>query len=79
VNIYFGRLYRIILVVDGGGRTGKIENLVDLHVERECDVMTYQLKIRIAQKVNYVASAASIKIVNANNLKTFFQQSFAKV
>ena len=41
IHARFRRLNRIVLVVNRGGGTGEIVNLVDLHIERKRDVVPH--------------------------------------
>jgi hypothetical protein len=47
MNIHFGCLDGIILVVDGGGRTSQIEYLIYLGIKRKGDVVANNLEIRV--------------------------------
>jgi len=68
VHARLGGLDRITLVVDWRGRTSQIVNLVNLHIERERDIVADQLKMHIVMQVIDIGLGASIKIVDTNNI-----------
>ncbi len=74
-----GRLHRVVLVMDGRGRTGQIVDAVDLHVEREGHVVPHQLEARVVQEVRDVAPRAGEEIVDAEHFRTVGEQPVAKM
>ena len=72
------RLDGITLIMDGGGRTGKVENGIALHVQGESDIMADQFKIFIIHQVKNIPFCSGIKIIHTNHTVTQFQQSFTK-
>jgi hypothetical protein len=42
-------LHRIVLVVNRRSRTCKIADLIDLHIEREGDIVPDQLEVRMTR------------------------------
>jgi hypothetical protein len=71
----FGRLYRVILVVNGGGGTGKVIDFVDLDIQREGDVVAKELKERVIMVALNILLAARIKIIDADDFLTVGQQT----
>jgi hypothetical protein len=63
-----GRLHRVELIVNGRGGAGQIINLVHLDKQRECDVVTQKLEVRIAQKMGDVFLASGIEIIQTDDL-----------
>ena len=43
------RLHRIVLIVNGRGRTGEIVDLIDLQIDRERDVVADQLEVFVVE------------------------------
>jgi hypothetical protein len=74
VDTGFHRLDRIFLIVDGGGRTGKIVDLIHLNVEGKTDIMPHQLKTGIAEQMAYITFASGIEIIHAHHIITAIQQ-----
>src|SRR5690606_36966010 len=57
--------HRILLIVDGRGGAGQVEDLVDLHVERKGHVVADELETRMRMQVFDVSLAASEQVVHA--------------
>jgi hypothetical protein len=49
VHAGFGRLHRIVLVMDGGGGTGQILDLVGFDVERKGDIVPDDFKTMVIE------------------------------
>jgi hypothetical protein len=79
VHAGLGRLHRIELVVDRRRGAGEVVDPVDLHVQREGDVMPHQFEVGIAQQVGDVLLAAGIEVVNAQHVVAVAQQALAQV
>ena len=74
-----GGLDRVELVVDRGGRTGQIVDLVHFDIERESHVVTHHLKSGIADQVRDVAPAAGEIVVHAKHVVTLFDEPLAQM
>ena len=61
------RLHRIVLVVDGRRGTGEIVDFVDLHVEREGNVVAQELEPQMIVQMVDVALRSSKEIVGADH------------
>ena len=55
VDAGLGGLHRVVLVVDRGGGTGEIEDLVDFDIERKGHVVANQLEIVVVEQVIDIA------------------------
>src|SRR5262245_49433637 len=58
------RLHRVELIVDGRSRTGEIENLIDLNIERETNVVASQLEQRVRQQMMYVVPSPGVEVID---------------
>jgi len=65
--------------VHRGCRTGQVVYFVNFQKYRVDYVMTNQFKMRIAQKMADIVSAAGIKIIETNDFIIFFQQPFTEM
>src|SRR6266508_4554947 len=65
--------------MNGRSWAGKIENFIDLNIEREADVVAHQLKAGIRPQMMHVASGAGVEIIDAQDIVAAFQQPIAKV
>jgi hypothetical protein len=65
--------------VDGGGRTGEVEDGVHLQVDGRDDVVADQLEEGVAQEVANILFGAGEVVIEAEDLVTFGQQPFAEV
>src|ERR1700689_5563698 len=79
IDARLGGLHRIVPVVLGRGRAGEIVDSVYLHVERESNIVTQQLEMRVVQKVHKVTPCAGKKVVYAKDFEAVCQQSIAQV
>jgi hypothetical protein len=79
VNIYFGGLNGVVLIVDGGCRACQVINFVHFNIKRERDVVAQEFEKRIVQKSGYVSFGARIKIVRTKHIVSLCQQALAKV
>ena len=59
-----------------GSRTGQIVNFVYFQVERKCNIMTNQLKIRVIQQMDDVALGPGIKVIHAYDIASIFENVF---
>ena len=73
------RLYWIVLVVDRRSRTCKIVDLIDLHIEREGDVVPDQFQVRMTNQMLDVASRSSKKVIDAEDDCPLRQQTLTQV
>jgi len=68
-----GRLHGIELVVDRRGRTGEVVDLVDFDIEREADIVSHRLEVRIAEKMRDVILAPGKVVVDAEHVVPLFE------
>jgi hypothetical protein len=79
MNAGLGGLYRVMLVMHGGRWASQIVNLINLHIEGECDVMPHQLKRGTDEQMRHIGLAASEKIIDAQHIFTTRNESIAKM
>src|SRR5512136_1705307 len=79
MNIYFRGLDRIVLIVDRGGRAGKIIDFVHFDIEREGDVVTEKLKIAVLHQMNDISLRSRIEIVHAQDVETLSQKMLTQM
>jgi len=79
MNIYFRGLDRIALIMDRGGRAGKIIDFVHFDIEREGDVVTEELKIGVLHQMNDISLRSRIKIVHAQDIETPSQKMLTEM
>src|SRR5882672_2148160 len=70
-----GRLHWIELVVNGRRRTCQIENLVHLHVQRKCHVVSHVLEMRMTQKLDDISLRPGVEVIHTKDLCPFVQQA----
>ena len=75
----FDGLDRIVLVVDGRGRTGQIVNGVHLHEQRKSHVVAHQLETPVVEQMFHILPIAAEKVVHAQHFAPLLQQAFAQV
>ena len=63
-------LYGVMLVMDRRSWASQIVNLVDLHIERERDIVPDHLEIRVIEQRNDILARARKEVVDADNLVT---------
>ena len=79
VDIHFGRLNRVILIMNGWGRAGQIIDFINFYVQGISDIVTVKFEIRVVQQVDDVALASRVEIVNAQHIIALFEEPFAEV
>ena len=79
VHAGLGRLHRVVLVVDGRGRTGEIVDLVDLEIDREGHVVADQFEVLVVEQMLDIGARAGEKIVEADDVGALVQQAFAQM
>jgi hypothetical protein len=79
MNARFGRLHRIVLVMNGRSGTSEVVNLIDFDIQREGDVVPEQLEMRMTGQVFYISARSGKEIVDAENGRSVRQQALAKV
>src|SRR5262249_8852848 len=73
------RLYRIVLVVNGRSRAGKVVDLIDLHIERKGHVVPNKLEPMMVEQLINVALRASEEIVDTYDVPTISEQSLTEM
>ena len=73
------RLDRVVLVMNGGCRTGQVVDLIDFEVDRVDDVVTDAFKMGISQQMADVVLAAGVKIIEAKELLSLCEKPLAEV
>lgn len=71
----FGGLNRIMLVVDRRGRTGKVVDFVDFHIERETNIMAHEFKAGMIVQMIDIALGAREQIIRTQDFMALFQQT----
>jgi hypothetical protein len=74
-----GGLHGVVLVMDGRGRTGQIVDLIDLEIDWEGHIVPDEFKMFLFEQMFDVAARTGEKIVEANDVGAFRQQSFAQM
>ena len=65
--------------MDRRGRAGEIVDLVDLHIEREGDVVADQFEVLVVKEMLDIAARAGEEIVDADNVRAVRQQALAEM
>ena len=73
VHRRLGRLHRIVLVMDRGGRAGQIVDLIDLQIERKGHVVADELEPGVAEQMLDILLRSCEQVVDANDLVTVRQ------
>jgi len=75
----FRRLHRIVLVVNGGCRTGQIVDLIDFEIDGKRHIMANELESLVVEQVLDVAPRPGKEIIEADDFGALRQQPFAKM
>ena len=75
VDTCFCRLHGIVLVVNRRGRTRKIVNLIDLHIERKGNIVPDQLEMRMTEQVFNVPARSGEEIVDTKDNRSVSQET----
>ena len=70
-----GRLHRIMLVMNGRGRTGEIVDFIDLDIERKAHIMAHELEARMIVEMIDIALCAGEQIVGTQDLLAIGEQT----
>ena len=65
MDVDFGGLDRIILVVDRSGRACQIIYFIDFYIEREGDVVAYQLEKWVLKEMQNIPFCSRVKVIHA--------------
>jgi len=79
VDARLGCLHRIVLIVDRRGGAGEVVDPVDLHIEREADIVAHQLETWVLAQRDDVAAGAGEKVVDAQHLVAVGQQPLTEM
>jgi hypothetical protein len=79
MNAGLGGLDWIVLVVDGGGGTGQIIDLIGFDIERKSHIVPDHLETVMIEHALDVAPCAGEIIVDANDVGTLLEQALAKM
>jgi hypothetical protein len=74
-----GGLDRIELIMDGGGRTGEVVDLVDLDIKREADIVTLDLEMGMGKKMGNIGPPAGIEIIDTEHFMAAGEESLAEM
>ena len=69
----FRRLHGVTLIMNRRRAAREIVYLIDLDIERKCHIVSNQLKILVVKQMFDIGPAASIKIVDANDIRALRQ------
>ena len=69
-----GGLHRIMLIMNGRGRTGQIVNGIDLHEKRKADIVTHELETRMVVQMGNIGFGTGEQIVHAQHFVARFDQ-----
>jgi hypothetical protein len=64
MDVDFRRLYRVVLIMDGRGRTRQIVYFIHFYIERKRDVMSGELEIWITEEMLYISFAPCEEVIN---------------
>jgi len=79
MNAGLGGLHRIVLIMDGRGRTGQIVDLVDLNKERKRHVVAHELEAMMLESCRRYCARAGEIIVDADDAGAVLDQALAKM
>ena len=69
----FRRPHGVTLTMNRRRAAREIVYLIDLDIERKCHIVSNQLKILVVKQMFDIGPAASIKIVDANDIRALRQ------
>ena len=67
MNACFGRLNRVVLIMDWRRWTSEVENLINLDIKRKRDVMTDKLEAVVVHQWNDVGLTSRKKVVGTDH------------
>ena len=70
-------LHRVVLVMDGRCRAGKVVDLIYFDIKREGHIMADQFEVRVIQQLFDIGLVAGEEIIGAEHLMPCFQQGIA--
>jgi hypothetical protein len=79
MDVDFGGLDRIILIVDRSGWTGQVVNLVGFDIKREGDVMADKLKERILKEMQNISLGPGVEVIYAQDIAALIQKAFTEM
>ena len=65
--------------MDGACGAGKVEDLIDLHVQGEGDVVPHDLEARVVEEMHDVVVSARVVVVDTQDLIASVEEAFAKM
>ncbi len=71
----FGCLHWVGLIVNWAGWAGQIENFVDLHIERESDVVSQHFKPRVLDQVGDICASPCKEVVHAQDFMSIVKKT----
>ena len=74
-----GRLHRIVLIMDRGGRTSQIVDLIRLDIERKGHIVADQIEAVVIDHAIDVAACAGEIVIDADDIGAVFKQTLAKM
>jgi hypothetical protein len=79
MNVHLGRLNGVVLIVDRSSGTSQVVDFVDLHIEREGDVVANKFKIRISQQMDDISFGPRIEIVDTEDIVSIPEETLAEM
>jgi hypothetical protein len=79
VHTGFGRLHRIMLIMDGRGGAGQVVDLIGLKIERKRYIVPDDFKTTMIEHALDVTTGSSKIIIDANDIGALLEQTFAEV
>ena len=69
----------VVLVVDGAGGAGHVEDLIDFEPDIACDIVADEFEIGFVQQVGDVLFLAGEEVIQADDIVTFGDEAVADV
>ena len=79
MNVHLGRLNGVVLIVDRSSGTSQVVDFVNLHIEREGDVVANKFKIRISQQMDDIPLGPRIEIVDTEDIVSILEETLAEM
>lgn len=79
VHAGFGRLHRIMLIMDGGGGAGQIVDLIGLKIKRKRYIVPDDFKTMMIEHALDVTTRPGEIIIDADDIGALLEQTFAEM
>ena len=79
MNTGLGRLDGVELIVDRRSRAGKVENLIDLYIERKGNIVPLEFETRIVEQLKHVITRSRKEVIDAKDIMPVVKQTLAQM